>query len=188
LGEKTRHLAMKPYRVEYVQLTGWETDQVGLWIAENEDWLLLRHIPVDYVVDGYVLLAKNHIASRKPGKGRKLVEQILKLKGVKAEIPPEFGFQNTVDTLRWVEHQYGLVEFANEEESIFLGWLRKADAVHIWIDFLTPKGTVDASDGEESPFVISEIQFVRFDTDYSNSLKLLWQHKQRRKLLKLSDN
>ena len=81
-----------------------------------------------------------------------------------------------------------MVEFANEEESIFLGWLHKADAVHIWIDFLTPKGTVDASDGEEKPFVISEIQFVRFDTDYSNSLKLLWQHKQHRKLLKPSDN
>lgn len=53
-----------------MQLAGWETDQVGLWLAENEEWLLLRQIPVDYVVDGYLLLAKAHIISRKPAKYR----------------------------------------------------------------------------------------------------------------------
>lgn len=179
---------MNPYRVEYVRLAGWETNQVGLWVAENEDWLLLRHIPVDYVVDGYVLLAKNHIASRKPDKSRMLVEQVLKLKGIAAETPADFEFGDTVAMLRWVEHRYGLVEFADEEESIFFGWRHKADAAHIWFDFLTPRGTVDASDGEEKPLVISEIQVIRFDNDYFNSMKLLWQHKQRRKLLKPSDN
>lgn len=90
---------MKPYRVEYVQLAGWEADQIGLWVAENRDWLLLRHIPVDYVIDGYVLLAKAHIVSRKPSKNRKQIEQILKLKGVEAEIPPHFQFLDVVGML-----------------------------------------------------------------------------------------
>jgi len=178
---------MKPYRVEYVQLAGWDADEVGLWVAENEDWLLLRHIPVDYVVDGYVLLAKNHIASRKPGKGRKLVEQVLKLKGIKAEIPPEFGFRNTVDMLRWVEHQYGLVEFRDEEESTFFGWINSADAVHFWSTMLWANGATQSAEDTE-PFIISEIQVISFDSDYFNSIKLLWQHKQRRKPLKISDN
>ena len=45
-----------------------------------------------------------------------------------------------------------------------------------------------ASNSVEKPFVISETQFVRFDSDYAHSLKLLWQYNQRRKLLKPSDN
>jgi hypothetical protein len=178
---------MKPYRVEYVQLAGWETDQVGLWVAENEDWLLLRHIPVDYVVDGYVLIAKTHIVSRKPDKDAKQVAQVLKLKGVKAEMPLDFQFQGVVEMLRWVEQHYGLIEFGDEEESTFFGWLTKADAVHFWATMLWSNGTTQPAE-ETEPFVISEIQRICFATDYFNSMKLLWQHKQRRKLLKTSDN
>jgi hypothetical protein len=174
--------------VEYVQLAGWEIDQVGLWLAENEEWLLLRQIPVDYVVDGYLLLAKAHIISRKPAKYRVQTEQILKLKGIKAEAPVGFQLSDTIEMLRWIEQHYGLFEFADEEETIFLGWVSKADPVHFWIDFLTPRGTLDASDEEDKPFLISEVQFIRFDTDYANFLKLLWQHKQRLKLRKPSDN
>ncbi len=179
---------MKLYRVEYVQLVGWEADMVGLWVAENDEWLLLRHIPVDYIIDGYVLLVKAHIVSRKPDKNRKQVEQVLKLKGVKAEMPADFQFLDVVEMLRWVERRYGLVEFADEEETSFFGWLHETDAVHLWVNFLTPKGLLDESDGEESPFAISEIQLIRFDTDYFNSLKLLWQHKQRLNPRKPSDN
>lgn len=157
---------MKPYRVEYVQLAGWEADVVGLWLAENEDWLLLRQIPVDYVVDGYVLLAKEHIVSREPDKRyRKQTEQILKLKEIKAELPPSFQFLETVEMLRWVERQYGLVEFATKEESAFFGWIYKADVVHLWVDSLTPKAKVDVRDRESSPYVISAIQIISFDTD-----------------------
>ncbi|MGI4872539.1 MAG: hypothetical protein ACRYFX_15350 [Janthinobacterium lividum] len=179
---------MKAYRVEYVQLAGWKAGKVGLWLAENEEWVLLREIPVDYVVDGYVLLAKEHILSRKPKRGRKQVEQVLQLKGIKAELPPKFTFLETVEMLRWVEQQYGLVEFTDQEDCAFFGWVNEADAVHFWIDSLTPKGTVDLCTTKDKPYVLSEIQTISFGADYFNSLKLIWQHKQRRKLLKPSDN
>ncbi|MFD2721998.1 hypothetical protein ACFST9_24990 [Hymenobacter monticola] len=179
---------MKPYRVEYVQLAGWETNEVGLWVAENDDWLLLRHIPADYAVDGYVLLVKEHIVSRKPHRDRKQVEQVLKLKGIQPELPPHFAFLELVEMMRWVEQRYGLVEFAHEEESSFFGWIAQVDAVHLWIDFLTPKGIRDVHQEDDKPFLLSEIQVIKFDTDYFNSIKMLWQHKSRQKLLKPSDN
>jgi hypothetical protein len=179
---------MRPYRVEYVQLAGWETDQVGLWVAENEEWLLLRHIPADYVLDGYVLFAKAHILSRKPHRDRKQVEQVLKLKGAKADLPPNFAFSGLVDMIRWVEKHYDLVEFTDEEECTFFGWVKETDAVHLWVDTLSPNGTVRVLNNGEPPFVLSEIQFIRFDTDYFNSIKLLWQYKESQQLLKPSDN
>lgn len=179
---------MKPYRVEYVQLAGWESDKVGLWLAENEDWVLLREIPVDYVVDGYVLLAKEHIISREPKRGRKQVEQVLQWKGIKAELPPNFAFQETVEMLRWVEQQYSMVESTDQEDCAFFGWVNEADAVHLWLDSLTPKGTIDLRDTKDKAYVLSEIRAISFDADHSNSLKLLWQHKQRLKLCSPSDN
>lgn len=171
-----------------MQLAGWEADVVGLWLAENDQWLLLREIPGDYAVDGCVLLVKEHIVSRKPKRDRKQVEQILQLKGIEANVPPQFTFQGIVETLRWVEQQYGLVEFTDEEGCSFFGWIKEADAVHFWVDTLTPKCTVRVRNNGKPPFVISEVQYVRFDTDYFNSIKLLWQHKARQKQLKPSDN
>ena len=179
---------MKPYRVEYVQMLGWEADVVGLWLAENEDWLLLRSIPVDYVVDGYVILAKQHVAARKPQKGRRQVEQILKLKGIEAEVPAGFAFATALEMLHWVEDSYGVVEFAYEGDSTFFGWVRKADAVHFWIDTLNPDGTASSDGIQKEPFIISDIRVISFDTDYFNSLKMFWQHKSHQKLLKPSDN
>lgn len=179
---------MKPYRVEYVQLTGWETDEVGLWVAESPEWLLLRHIPADYVVDGYVLLRKAHIRGRRPGEHHEQVALVLQLKGVEAKAPAGFEFLPGVEMLRWVEQHYNLVEVADEEESSFFGWLNEADPVQFWLDFLTPEGELDARDPDDEPFLLADVQLIRFGTDYFNSLKLLWQHRQRQQLLKPSDN
>jgi hypothetical protein len=179
---------MKPYRVEYVQLAGWEENITGLWLAENEDWLLLRYIPVDYVVDGYALIAKTHIADRGAEKKYQQVAQVLKLKGIKAEVPAGFQFAGLPEIFRWLEQQYGLVHFYDEEQSAFLGWVNESDAVHFWLDSLEPRGTVAAREADEPPFELAAVQIVCFADDYSESLKLLWQHKQRRKLLKTSDN
>ena len=179
---------MKPYCVEYVQLAGWEVDEVGLWLAENDDWLLLKHIPNDYVVDGYVLIIKEHTVSRKPHRNRKQVEQVLKLKMIAADIPVGFQFLDLQDMMRWVEQQYGLIEFTDEEECTFFGWVNEADAVHLWVDTLSPNCTLQVRDNDKPPFVLSEIQLISFDNNYFNSLKLLWQHKSRPKLLKPSDN
>lgn len=179
---------MRPYRVEYVQLRGWQADVTGLWLAENEDWLLLRYIPVDYVVDGFVLLAKQHITSRKPQKGRKQTEQILRLKGVQQVLPPDFGFSDTPSLLRWTQERYGLVHFMEEESSAYFGWLNEADLVHFWLDTLDPNATVVAREEDEPPFVFGEIRLIFFNDDYSQSLKLLWQHKSRQHPLLTSDN
>ncbi|GAB3287449.1 hypothetical protein [Hymenobacter tenuis] len=179
---------MKNYQVEYVQLEGWDADLTGLWLAENEDWLLLRFIPCDYQVDGYVLVAKQHIETRIPRKGRMQTEQVLKLKGVKAEAPLNFEFTGVADLLRWTEKQYGLVHFMEEEQSAFLGWINEVDPVHFWIDTLEPKGTLAAREPDECPFELSEIRVIVFDDDYSQSLKLLWQHKSKLDLLRTSDN
>ncbi|GAB3639255.1 hypothetical protein GCM10027422_48460 [Hymenobacter arcticus] len=179
---------MKPYRVEHVQLAEWEKKITGLWLAEDEDWLLLKYVPCDYELDGYILIAKCHIDDRSSDKSAKQVGQVLKLKGVSATVPPAFVFADTLALLRWTEKTYGVLEFMYEEDSIFLGWLNEADTVHFWIDSLEPAGTIASRQPDERPFALGELRVIRFGSDYAHSLKLLWQHKQRLKPGKISDN
>lgn len=161
---------------------------MGLWVAEDDEWVLLRYIPCDYAVDGYVLLAKSHIVSRQPGRGKKKLELILKLKDIKATAPSSFSFSDAIEMLRWVEREYGVMQFMTEETAAYLGWVNEADAVHFWLDSLDPNGKVAVREDDEKPFLVSEIQLIMFGDDYAQSLKLLWQHKQRRNLPKPSDN
>ena len=39
-------------KIEAFKIKGWSVKETGLVVAENEDWLLVKHIPIDYVVDG----------------------------------------------------------------------------------------------------------------------------------------
>lgn len=164
---------MQLIRVEFVQLSGWEADVMGVWLGENDDWLLLRHIPVDYVVDGYVAIAKRHIKSRKPQPHREQVERVLKLKGINADLPAGFSFSHTVGLLRWVEQQYGLVQFQEEEDASFLGWLNTEDGTRFRINSLDSDGDTDRE--FDTWFDAEDIRLVCFDDDYFNSMKLLWQ-------------
>ncbi len=149
---------------------------------------MLHYIPVDYIVDGYVLVAKSHIATRAPSKGKQQTELVLRLKGIKQDLPLGFRFADTLPLLRWTEGQYGLVHFVEEENSTFLGWLNEADAVHFWIDTLEPNGTRDTRDENEQPFAFHEIRLIVFGDDYSQSMKLLWQHHSNHELGKTSNN
>ena len=58
-------------KVETYRVTGWEDVERGLIVAENDEWLLVKHIPIDYIVDGYKLYRKAFIASRESGKAAK---------------------------------------------------------------------------------------------------------------------
>ena len=134
---------MKSYRVEYVQLADFENYIVGLWLAENNDWILMRHLPVDYVVDGYILVAKVHIVERGVDQKRQQIARVLRLKGITIEIPEGFAFSNVVDMLSWIEQRHKLFQVQDEEDTCFCGQLRDSDETHFRINSLSPRAVLD---------------------------------------------
>lgn len=52
-------------KVETYKIAGWKEKETGLLISENEDWILVKHIPVDYVIDGFKLYRKKAVKKRK---------------------------------------------------------------------------------------------------------------------------
>jgi hypothetical protein len=177
---------MKTYRVEQFKLEGWEDVQSGLIVEESKQWILLKYIPVDYVIDGYKLINKKYISERLRENQQKKVEKVLKLKGIDTNTPEGFKFGNTEELLSWTENHYELFEFSDDlEHEVFYGRINRVEANNLIIDF------IDANGKERKKwdhFNIDKIRVIAFDSDYFNSIKLLWKDSKNKKRLTTSNS
>lgn len=160
-------------KVESFKIKDWEEVQTGIVLAENENWVLVKHIPVDYLIDGYNLLNKKHILKRHSGKDEKQIERVTKLKGVAIEKPADFTFADTVGLLNWCEEKFGLFAFQAEDEyAAFFGKLNRVEKDTLIIDSVFADGTVEPNYDYE--FDLNEVRAITFGSDYFESMRLLW--------------
>ena len=166
-------------RVETYQMIDWEEPETGLLIDENEEWVLVKHIPVDYVIDGYKLYKKEYIQSRGRGESEQKIEKVLLLKKVDTKKPDGFEFSDTAGLLQWVERTYGLFEFQDEEESeVTYGRINTLEGGNLTIDMIDADGAVE--EAAEFDNNIHEIRIITFGTDYHISIGLLWKDRNKK--------
>ncbi len=158
-------------KVETYKIHGWKEKEIGLLIDENEDWILVKHIPVDYVIDGFKLYRKSAIKKRKSKKKEALISRVLKLKNIETELPKNFDFKSQIELLKWSENQYGLFEFQDNDATLFYGKLNEIDGTYFTIDLIHPNGAIEK--GYDYDFSIEDISAIAFKTDYFESIKLL---------------
>jgi hypothetical protein len=176
-------------KVETFHIVSWEEPETGLVIAENNEWVLVKHIPVDYQIDGYKIYKKAFIAERTHSSKEVAIEKVLRLKGVKAEHPEGFDFGSsinlfgsTVYLLKWSEQKYGLFEFQNNSETeVFYGKISEVTDGLLRINMVIADGSVEEKYDYE--FEIEEIRAIAFESDYFISMKLLWQDKMKNNTL-----
>ena len=160
-------------RVERFEIQDWEEPQTGLLLAENEEWVLVKHIPVDFVVDGYKLYKKQFILSRSNGAEEQLIERVLKLKNETTALPERFEFQATADVLRWSQREFDLFEFQDEDETeLFYGRINRLEKSDLIIDMVLSDGTLELD--YDIVFNIDAIRAITFGSDYFNSIRLLY--------------
>ncbi|WP_055445607.1 hypothetical protein [Lacinutrix mariniflava] len=167
-------------RVENYKIKNWEDSEHGLLVAESDEWILVKHIPVDYVVDGYRLYKKEFIEERLRTDQEKQIEKVLTLKDVNIEPPKGFNFADTIGLLDWVESAYGIFEFQDEDETeLFYGKKNRITEDNLIIDMIKSDGSVEKD--FDSEFDISKIRVITFETDYHLSIQLLWKDKLKKK-------
>jgi len=160
-------------KIETFILRGWEDPETGYVIEENEEWVLVKHIPVDYVIDGYKLYRKFYIESREAPEDAEQIARVLQLKNVKGNKPSTFQFLDTVGLLLWVESRYDLFEFQDEEqEELFYGKIHQVEKDRLTIDLVHADGREEPAYDNE--FELSEIRSITFESDYHLSMCLLW--------------
>jgi hypothetical protein len=159
-------------KVESYKIKSWKEKEIGLLISENEDWILVKHIPVDYVIDGYKLYRKKYVKDRISKNKEAKIQRVLNLKKVTANEPKEFKFEGVLDVLKWSEKKYGLFEFQDKDESeLFYGKVNHSNGKSLIIDMIKSNGKIEFEYDFE--FDIAQIRSITFETDYFESIRLL---------------
>ena len=78
----------------------------GFLIDYSEEWILLRKNPVDFVLDGYILLKHKKIKTIHRDEDHEFTEKIIRLKGEKTTT-------DTIFTFFFVAFQNSLCSFSN---------------------------------------------------------------------------
>lgn len=159
-------------KVESYKIKGWEEKEVGVLIAENEDWILVNHIPSDYALDGFKLYRKKFVKKRTHGGSEKQIERVLNLRNIKQPELKGFVFMDVLETLKWSEEKYGLFEFQDKVESdLFYGKIKATQDDAFIIDMINSKGEIDVDYDFE--FSLKKIRSITFETDYFDAIRLL---------------
>ncbi len=165
-------------KVESFKISEWEEIQTGIVLAENENWILVNHIPVDYLIDGYNLINKKHVLKRHSGNNEKQIERVTKLKGITIKRPDGFAFADTLGLLKWTEEKFGLFAFQTEDEyAAFFGKINRVEKDMLIIDSVFADGKVVADYDFE--FDLNEVRAITFGSDYFESMRLLWMDENR---------
>ncbi|CAL2083190.1 conserved protein of unknown function [Tenacibaculum sp. 190524A02b] len=165
-------------KIERYKIKDWEEEELGVFLDENEEWILVKSIPVDFQVDGYKLIKKEYIEERIADENP-VLQKVLELKNLTFENPENFDFKSTIEFLKWVEEKYGCFEFQDEiEDELFYGILKEVNKESFYIDSITSKGTIDLDFDVE--FSIKDVRVVSFGSDYFNSISLLYNYNKRK--------
>lgn len=142
----------------------------GFLIDYSDDWILLRNNPVDFILDGFVILRNRNIANIHRDEQLEFTEKVIRLKGVKTNAEDIIPIRDLDTIIRYLDKKYGVFQIAKKSaKSAYLGKLIELNNEELTIDFLD----IRAEFGGELSFNPDKIRVIEFDTDYINSLKLL---------------
>ena len=152
----------------------------GFVIDYNDEWTLLKQNPVDYIIDGYIIVRHKNIEGFSRTKKELFKERILKLKNFQPTIQNEIPLTDLKTILTYLTKKFGIFQFEQKsEKSCWLGSLVSFDKKDFIIKPLLPNGKWD----KDTLFFIKDLRTIEFDTDYINSLKLV--EKDNKKLVKV---
>ncbi len=168
-------------KIENYQIGDWEDLETGVFLDENDDWILIKSIPSDYEIDGYKLLNKSYVENRFETENSEIIQKVLELKEIEIKRPKDFKFKNTLGTLKWLEEIYGCFEFQEEEEEdLFYGVLESFDIENFSMDSIQSDGIIDLDFDEV--FKIKEVRTISFESDYFRSISLLYNYNKQKNI------
>jgi hypothetical protein len=142
----------------------------GFLIDYSDEWILLRNNPVDFIVDGYVLLKNKNVKSIHRDEDHEFTEKVIRLKGAKTNAEDIIPIKDLASIISYLDKKYGIFQISKKSsKSAYLGKLIELNKEELTIDFLDIRGEF----GGELSFNPNKIRVIEFDTDYINSLQLV---------------
>jgi hypothetical protein len=153
-----------------IKFTDRKNPVYGFVIDYNEDWTLMKYNPVDYVMDGYIILRHKNIKGFQKNEEEKFKEKVIKLKKQSLKRNENIPITDLQTILSYLTKKFGVFQLSTKSESAcYLGRLKSFDQKQFVIDCLDTKGKWKG----QMKFRSNDIRTIEFQTDYINSLKLL---------------
>ena len=147
-----------------------KTPIYGFVINYNDDWTLMKYNPVNYELDGYIILRHKNIEGFRQSAEEKFRENVFRLKKFRLKRTEKIPITDLQTILSGVMKKHGVFGFYLKSESAFyVGKLLSLDNKKLVINFLDPNGKWKG----KMKFRPGDIRTIEFDTDYINSLKLV---------------
>lgn len=161
---------MKDFKGQLVRLKFKDMKPIdGIVIDYDDDWMLLKSNPADYIIDGYAIVKNQSIKDIVRGDEEKWREKVIKLKRTQT-LKGKMPLGSLESILRALTKRFGVFTLYTKKNGVcWLGKLNSIDEKSLVIDDLTTKGKWDG----QMTFKTKEIRVIEFDTDYINSLKLV---------------
>lgn len=141
----------------------------GYLIDFNDDWTLIKHNPVDYIIDGYMILKTNMILKCKRGDYEEFREKVLIAKNIKVTENDIFPISNLSETLQLISDRFGAFKIEKKDDSLcYIGKFIKLTKENLIIQEMDTK----AKWVECMQHKLKSIRIIEFDIDYNNSLML----------------
>ncbi|WP_068844646.1 hypothetical protein [Flavobacterium chilense] len=142
----------------------------GFLIDYSDEWILLRNNPVDFILDGFVILKNKNIEAVHRDHDLAFTEKVIRLKGLKTNAEDIIPIRDLSSIINYITNKYEIFQIAKKSaKSAYLGKLIALTDEELTIDFLDTKGQF----GGGLSFNPEKIRVIEFDTDYINSLKLV---------------
>ncbi|CAM3470839.1 hypothetical protein LL966_00225 [Flavobacterium chungbukense] len=170
---------MEQYLRQLVEIEFQDKKEIfsGFLIDYSDEWILLRNNPVDFILDGFVILRNKNIEAIHRDEEHIFTEKVIRLKGININTEDIIPIQDLNSIVNFLDRKYGIFQLAKKSsKAVYLGKLISLTEEELLIDFLETRGKF----GGELGFNPEKIRVIEFDTDYINSLKLLVSENQKK--------
>lgn len=151
------------------KMMGWKTPIGGVVELIGAEWILIKHIVVDYALDGYSLLQKKYIKSYIQDDSVLFTEQVLLAKGIMdIRIPYDIPLNTQTAPFTWLKEHSITVQFNPKDSSIcYVGKVGNMTQRFFELISMDPKGCWDTYFYK---YTYATMRVIDIDCDYVNSL------------------
>ena len=161
----TKHYLNQLVTIEFSDIKDYFS---GFLLDFNDDLILLRNNPVDFVIDGFIILRNKNLEAIISDDDTQFNEKVIRLKEIKLTDDTLIPLTNLEIILSFLTKKFGVFQLATKKSSaVYLGKLSEFNQDDFFIEFLNTKGVFDG----EISFKSKKIKVIDFDTDHINSLK-----------------
>lgn len=165
------HEILKKYLFSMISIEFTDRKNIvsGFLLDYSEQWILLQSNPVDFIIDGYILIKNKNIDDVYQEESDEFTEKVIRLKGFIPAYIDKLPLNNTPEVFKLINAKHGIFSFYKKSETtLYPGRLIAIDDETLTIEWIDTRGKWT----EERSFKANKIRTVEFGNDYLNSLKI----------------